>query len=45
MLTTGEVFNDLGADYLTARHDIEHQGRRLVSQLEKLGYTVQVTPA
>lgn len=42
MLTTGEVFNDLGADYFTARHDTEHQARRLVSQLEKLGYTVQV---
>ena len=42
MLTTGEVFADLGADYFTARHDKEHQTGRLVSQLEKLGYTVQL---
>jgi transposase len=42
MLTTGEVFTDLGGDYFTARHDKEHQTRRLVSQLEKLGYTVEL---
>ena len=45
MLTTGEVFADLGADYFTSRHDKEHQTRRLVSQLEKLGYTVQLAAA
>ncbi len=45
MLTTGEVFTDLGADYFTSRQDKEHQTRRLVSQLEKLGYTVQLTAA
>ncbi|MGO9164459.1 MAG: hypothetical protein ACLP7J_27840 [Streptosporangiaceae bacterium] len=42
MLTTGEVFTDLGVDYFTSRQDTEHQTRRLVSQLEKLGYTVQL---
>lgn len=42
MFTTGEVFADLGADYFTSRQDKEHQTRRLVSQLEKLGYTVQL---
>jgi len=42
MLTTGEVFTDLGADYYTSRQDIEHQTRRLVRQLEKLGYTVEL---
>jgi hypothetical protein len=42
MLTIGEVFADLGADYFTSRQDKERQTRRLVSQLEKLGYTVQL---
>jgi transposase len=45
MLTTGEVFADLGADYFTCRHDKEHQARRLVTLLQKLGYTVQLTAA
>ena len=44
MLTTGEVFADLGADFYTSRHDEEHQTLRLVSQLEKLGYTVELVP-
>ena len=45
MLPTGEVFADLGADYFTSRHDKEHQARRVVSQLEKLSFTVQLTAA
>ena len=45
LLTTGEVFADLGADYFTSRQDKEHQARRLISQLEKLGSTVQLTDA
>jgi hypothetical protein len=45
MLTTGEVFTDLGADYFTNRQDKEHQTQRLVRQLEKLGYTVQLAAA
>ena len=45
LLTTGEVFADLGADYFTSRQDKEHQARRLISQLEKLGFTVQLTDA
>jgi len=45
MLSTGEVFADLGEDYFTSRHDKEHQTLRLVSQLEKLGYTVQLAAA
>jgi len=45
LLTTGEVFTDLGADYFTSRQDKEHQARRLISQLEKLGFTVQLTDA
>jgi hypothetical protein len=42
MLTTGEIFTDLGTDYYTSRQDTEHQAQRLVSQLEKLGYTVEL---
>ena len=45
MLTTGEVFADLGEDYYTSRHDKERQTRRLTGQLEKLGYTVELTAA
>ncbi len=45
LLTTGEVFTDLGADYFTSRQDAEHQARRLISQLEKLGYTIQLNAA
>jgi len=43
MLSTGEVFTDLGEDYFTSRHDKACQARRLTARLEKLGYTVQLT--
>jgi Transposase IS116/IS110/IS902 family len=43
MLTTGEAFAALGEDYYTSRQDMEHQARRLISQLEKLGFTVELT--
>jgi transposase len=43
ILTTGEVFTDLGEDYFTSRHDKEHQARWLTAQLEKLGYDVELT--
>jgi transposase len=39
MLSTGEIYRDLGADYFT-RRDPERQTRRLVAQLERLGHTV-----
>jgi transposase len=45
ILTTGEVFTDLGEDYFTSRQDKEHQARRLIGQLDKLGFTVQLTEA
>ena len=45
LLTTGEVFADLGEDYFICRHDKQHQTRRLISQLEKLGYSVELSPA
>jgi len=39
MLSTGELYNDLGGDYY-ARRDPERQTRRLVAQLDRLGHTV-----
>lgn len=45
LLTTGERFNDLGADYYQARRDPERETRRLVHKLEVLGHSVTLTPA
>ena len=42
LLRTGETFQDLGDDYFRRRHDPERQARRLVSQLEELGFTVTI---
>jgi transposase len=39
MLSTGETYRDLGADYFTQR-DPERQTKRLVKQLERLGHHV-----
>ena len=39
MLTTGELYRDLGGDYFSKR-DPERQPQRLVAQLERLGHTV-----
>ncbi|HVQ19388.1 MAG TPA: IS110 family transposase [Actinomycetes bacterium] len=43
MLTTGECYTDLGADYFQRRRDPERQADRLLRQLESLGYQVAVT--
>ena len=40
LLSTGEVFKDLGDDYFKTRQDPQRQARRLVAQLEELGYAV-----
>jgi transposase len=40
LLTTGEVFEDLGDDYFRRRRDPGRQALRLVAQLEELGFTV-----
>jgi transposase len=45
MLSTGETYRELGADYYTLRNDPERQARRLTRQLENLGYTVSLTAA
>jgi len=39
MLTTGELYRDLGGDYFRKR-DPERQTKRLVAQLERLGHKV-----
>jgi transposase len=39
MLTTGELYRDLGGDYFRTR-DPERQTRRLIAQLERLGHKV-----
>jgi transposase len=39
MLSTGELYHDLGGEYFQ-RRDPERQTRRLVAQLERLGHTV-----
>jgi transposase len=39
MLQTGETYNDPGADFF-ARRDPERARKRLVAQLERLGYAV-----
>ena len=44
MLTTGELYRDLGGDYFT-RRDPERPTRRLVAQLERLGHHVTLEAA
>ena len=45
LLSTGEVYNDLGEDYFTNRQDPERRARRLVAQLEELGFKVTLEAA
>jgi transposase len=44
MLTTGEIYHDLGGDYYT-RLDPDKHTRRLLAQLERLGYSVTLHEA
>jgi transposase len=39
MLSTGELYNDLGGDYFQ-RRDPDKTAKRLVTQLERLGHTI-----
>jgi transposase len=43
MLTTGELYNDLGGDYYQ-RRDPARQTQRLIRQLEALGHSVTLQP-
>ncbi|MGH9104321.1 MAG: IS110 family transposase [Acidimicrobiales bacterium] len=45
MLSTGEPYEDLGADWLSRRRDPEREARRLVARLEALGHRVSIAPA
>ncbi len=45
LLTTGEVYNDLGADYFDKRRNSEARQRRLIRQLEAMGHKVTLEPA
>jgi transposase len=38
--TTGQIFEDLGDDYFQSRRDPERQARRLIAQLQELGFDV-----
>jgi hypothetical protein len=44
LLSTGEIYHDAGGDYFT-RLEPTKQRRRLVAQLERLGYTVTLQEA
>jgi transposase len=45
MASPDEVYHELGADYFTSRDNPERRRDRLVAQLTKLGYDVELTPA
>jgi hypothetical protein len=44
MLSTGQIYNDLGGDYYSRRNP-ERQIRRLLAQLERLGQNVTLQTA
>lgn len=45
LLSTGEPYNDLGADYFDKRRTSAAHQRRLVAQLEAMGHKVTLEPA
>ena len=45
MLTTGEVYRELGGDYFVRRDDPERRARRLSRQIEELDFSVTIAPA
>ncbi|CAN5258923.1 hypothetical protein BH20ACT8_BH20ACT8_07310 [soil metagenome] len=45
MATPDEVYRDLGGDYFTRRDNPDRRKTRLVSQLQALGFDVQLTAA
>ena len=44
IISRGTAYQDLGADYFD-RRSADHKARRLVAQLNKLGFDVQIQPA
>ena len=45
LLSTGEVYDDLGGAYFDKRRNSEARQRRLVKQLEAMGHKVTLEPA
>jgi len=45
LLSTGEIYSDLGGDYFDKRRNSASRQRRLVAQLEAMGLDVALTPA
>jgi transposase len=45
MLSTGQTYDDLGADYFASRRSPEAETRRLVKKLQALGHYVTLAPA
>jgi transposase len=45
LLSTGALYQDLGADYFERRHDPRVEARRLQRRIEALGFTVTVQEA
>jgi transposase len=45
LLTTGEPYSDLGGDYFLERQSSDAYKKRLVRQLERMGYQVSLQPA
>ena len=43
LLSTGQHFEDLGADYFQRRRDPERETQRLVRRLQQLGHMVTLT--
>jgi transposase len=44
VLANNEAWADLGADYYLKRQDPQHHVKRHIAELERLGYTVALTP-
>ncbi len=45
LLSTGETYTDLGADYFDKRRSSDSRQKRLVAQLEAMGHKVTLEPA
>jgi transposase len=45
MASPDEVYHELGADYFASRDNPDRRRDRLVAQLARLGYDVELTPA
>ncbi len=45
MLSTGEIYNDLGSDFYDRRSNPSHKIRHHLAGLEAAGYAVTITPA